>query len=227
MEDEAMTRLWKITDLEGRTRRGEANETQWGAGVTHEAVGEKRVLCTDGVIHAYLSPELAVLINPAHAAINPFLLWEARGKIVVRGDGGLKVGCSRLTTVKVVEAPKASVEQRIEFGIRSALLCPQSKVFIAWAKKWLDGSERSSGAAQAADWAADWAAARAAARAAQAADWAAARAAQAAARAAQAAEWPAEAAEWPAEAAEWAAARAAAEWAAEADFCALARQVLR
>jgi len=156
-----MTRLWKITDLEGRTRRGEANETQWGAGVTHEAVGEKRVLCTDGVIHAYLSPELAVLINPAHAAINPFLLWEARGKIVVRGDGGLKVGCSRLTTVKVVEVPKATWEQRVEFGIRSALLCPQSKVFIAWAKKWLDGSERSSGAARAAE-AAEWAAAQAA-----------------------------------------------------------------
>jgi hypothetical protein len=226
---EGFMRLWKLTDRKHRTR----GATQWGEGATHTASGEGE-LCTPGWLHAYLSPELAVLLNPIHADISDPVLWECEGDIGKR-DHDLKVGCSRLTTLRAVPLPACSVEQRVEFAIRCALAVCDEPSFVAWANAWLDGSNRSAAAAEAATEAAPEAAAAKEAAAKEAAAWAAwaaeaaeaAWAAAAAARAAEAAAAAARAARAETARAETARAETArAEMAKPLDLVALARRVL-
>ncbi len=199
-------RLYKLTDEHSRTY----DNTQWGENVTHAAKGRGNELCSDGVIHAYTSPILAVLCNPIHADFSDPVLWEAEGEIVA--SDGLKTGVKKLTTIRRIPLPSITPEQRVKFAILSALQVEQNQTFVAWAQTWLSGQDRSKTAAkEAAETAARAAeAAEAAAWAAGEAAWAT-EAARAAARAAWAAAWAAEAAR----AAAWAAARAAA-WAARA-----------
>ena len=61
--------LYKLTDKDGYTRRGQLGETLWGPGVSRTATGDKAELCTDGVIHAYTNPWLGLFLNPIHANI--------------------------------------------------------------------------------------------------------------------------------------------------------------
>jgi len=192
-------KLYKLTDENGQTHGG----TQWGEGVEHTAPGIGE-LCGAGWIHAYVGSEadpgagalLAVLLNPIHANFSPMRLWEAEGE-VGKVDYGLKVGCTRLRTLRQIPVPAVSTAQRIRFGILCALeVCPHGGwgiKFRLWATHWLDGTERAAEAAAAraaaaAAWEAAeeaaWAAAEAAAAARAAAE--AARAAAAAARAAEA-----------------------------------------
>jgi hypothetical protein len=214
MED--TMKLYKLTDENGMTW----GRTQWGEGVTHEATGPMDApLCSNGWIHAYEHPLLAVLLNPIHADFDKPRLWEAEGEIGLR-DGQLKCGCRKLTTVRELSVPKMTTEQRVKFAILCAKTVEKGVAWNAWADGWLNGKDRSEEAAAA--WAAEAAeaAARAAwAAAAEAAAWAAeatAWAAEATARAAWAAEAAARAAEATAWAAEATARAAEAAWAAEA-----------
>lgn len=101
-----MTKLYKLTTQDFKTRPGKSNECLWGEGVTHVGTGEGE-LCGPGYIHAYEHPLLAVLLNPIHANyVNP-VMWECEGGIAKR-DGQLKVGCVSLTTLKRVLLPKIS-----------------------------------------------------------------------------------------------------------------------
>lgn len=168
-----MTTLWKLTDKNYYTR----NETKWGEGIEHTASGTG-LLCSAGYLHAYLSPELAVLLNPIHANIYEPVLWEAEGH-VVKNDEQLKVGCSRLRTLRIVPLPSCSTEQRVRFGILCARAVCNDPAWMAWAKRWLDGTDRSEGAAEAAE-AASAGVSRAAEAAAEAAEWAASTGASAA-----------------------------------------------
>ncbi|HQO21324.1 MAG TPA: hypothetical protein PLA03_13365, partial [Acidobacteriota bacterium] len=176
-------KLYKLTDKDGYTRRGEEHETKWGEGVTHRARSKGRELCTDQVIHAYEHPLLAVLHNPIHANIANPVLWEARGKIVAR-EGMMKCGCKNLTTIKPLPLPEITLKQRIRYAIGCAWKVCYSPKWRKWAiDYWLSGVDRSDeSAAEAAEWAgvraAERAAAEAAERAARAAEWAAARAAE-------------------------------------------------
>jgi hypothetical protein len=110
-----MTILYKLTDADGYTRRGETNECLWGPGVTHSGTG-KGELCGPGYIHAYQSPLLAILLNPIHAVISNPRLWECDGEIV-KNDRGLKCGSISLTTIKEIDIPAISTEQKIKFAI--------------------------------------------------------------------------------------------------------------
>src|SRR5574343_327403 len=157
---------YKLTDRDGYTRRGKSNETKWGPGVTHTANGTGG-LCTDGVIHSYASPLLAVLMNPIHMDIESPRLWEAECDSLVEDDG-MKGGSRSLTTIREIDVPEVTTEQRVRFAILCALEVYSEPGFVTWANAWLDGIDRSKAAAAA------WAAA------------AAARAAEAAARAASA-----------------------------------------
>jgi hypothetical protein len=197
-----MAILYKLTTQDGYTRKGESNQCLWGPGVSHSGTGEGD-LCGPGFIHAYTHPLLAVLLNPIHASIGNPLLWECEGD-VVREDKGLKVGCVTLTTLRAIDLPVFTPEQRVKFAILCAKTCCSDAVWLTWAEKWLSGDDRSLSAATAA-------AARAEARAAVWATWAAA--------AAAAAGW--------AEAAEARAARAAeAARAAPINLIALAEQAI-
>ena len=182
--------LYKLTDKDGYTRWGLSGETKWGAGVTVTATGEGDKPCSAAFVHSYATPLLAEFCNPIHAShdTETMLLWEAEGDIA--GTDGLKCWGRSLTTLRQIERPEVTTEHRVRFAIACGLRCYREPQYLAWARAWLDGTNRSAEAAGAA-----WAA-RAAAGAARAAAWAAEAAEAAwAARAAEAAEEAARAAE--------------------------------
>ena len=132
-----MTRLYKLTDAAGRTR----NNTQWGPGVTHSGTGTGD-LCSEGWIHAYTHPLLAVLLNPIHANFAEPRLWEAEGDVAL-DDRGLKVGCKTLTTLREAPVPAVTLEQRVRFGILCARKVCADPTWLTWAERWLSGEDRS------------------------------------------------------------------------------------
>lgn len=137
-----MTTLYKLTDYLDQTY----NETQWGENVTHITNGQGG-LCGPGWIHAYLSPELAILLNPTHGNfLNPHL-WLARGEIGIR-DGEFKVGTTCLTTIRQIPIPIITAEQRIIFAINCAKQVYIDPLFIQWADNWLNNVDRTERSAQ-------------------------------------------------------------------------------
>lgn len=163
-----MTKLYKLTDAQGRTRAGEDNELTWAVGVEHKTAGTGTRLCTSDVIHAYEHPLIAVLMNPAHARFNPttMRLFVAEGEIVAR-EGQLKCGVHTLKVVEEILVPTLTAEQRVKFAILCAKQVYKENAWNAWADKWLSDEDRFTAAAAARAAAARaWAAAAAAARAA-------------------------------------------------------------
>ena len=140
-----MTTLYKLTNLQSQTY----NQTQWGENVTHELpVRDTYELCSYQVIHAYVSPELAVLMDPIQSSLLPnAILWEAKGDVVT--TDGTKVGCTKLTTLKRIPIPTITLEQRVTFAIKCALHVYKEPSWVAWAQAWLAGTNRA--AADAAD----------------------------------------------------------------------------
>jgi hypothetical protein len=209
-----MATWYKLTDKDGYTRKNEANQCIWGENITHTAAGKGSLLCTSDFIHVYRHPLIAAFMNPIHADFEKPLLWACEANGECAHEGQLKSGFRSVTTLRLIDLPVISLEQRVRISIYCALKQYSEPSFVKWAQGWLDGSNRSTAAATAAARAA--AAATGAAAGAAAAEAEAAWAAARAARAAEAA-WAAEAAARAAEAAR-AAARAAAEaaWAAEA-----------
>jgi len=189
-----MNEAWKWTNAAQQTRGGEPpTMCQWGEGVKHTVVPYRGVLCEAGVIHCYDDAILAVMINPAHRCYSQGggLLWlcEWSGRTAASAD---KRGVETLRTLHVVTPPVLSTEQRIEIAIRASLVVlPVARrwaegagrgevlasldVVAAWATRWLDGTDRSEAASDAAVRAANAAgsAADAAVSAAYAARWAA------------------------------------------------------
>jgi hypothetical protein len=147
-------KLYKLTDSNNQTH----GATQWGEGIEHTASG-KGQMCGPGWLHAYRDPLLAVLMNSAHADFTNPVLWIADGDVGV--DDGLKVGCTRLKTLSVIELPIITTEQRVTFAILCALEVCREPSFVKWANAWIDGTDRSAEAAKAAEAAAKaaWAAA--------------------------------------------------------------------
>ena len=153
-----MTKLYKLTDAQGRTRAGEDNELTWAVGVTHKTVSTGTRLCSSDVIHAYEHPLIAVLINPIHADFNPatMRLFAAEGEIVAR-EGQLKCGVHALTVVEEIPVPVLTTEQRVKFAILCAKTVCKDATWNAWADKWLSGEDRTWAATWTAAWAAAWA----------------------------------------------------------------------
>ena len=143
-----MTKLYKLTTSDFKTRKGEYNECLWGEGVTHSGTGTGD-LCSPGYVHAYTDPLLAVFLNPIHADLHDPVLWECEGE-VVKNDRGLKVGCVSLTTTRRIELPAVTTEQRVKFALLCALEVYDDPAFAAWARSWLSGEDRSEKSAVAA-----------------------------------------------------------------------------
>ena len=131
-------KLYKLTTK----NNGTYNNTWWGPGVTHSGTGKGK-LCSEGYIHAYLSPELAVLLNPIHNRFVSPKLWEAEGDVAL-WDCQLKVGCVSLTTIKEISIPSFTIEQKIYFSIICALHVYKEKSFVDWANDWISGKDRKS-----------------------------------------------------------------------------------
>jgi hypothetical protein len=141
-----MKTLYKLTDQNNKTH----NETLWGPGVKRKATGKRYELCSDGLIHAYEDPLLAVFISPLHVNYSNPKLWKAKTtcKKIVRD--GTKVGVKSLTTIHEIPLPVVTLTQRIAFGILCAKkVCSDTK-WNKWADKWLSGEDRSVESADAA-----------------------------------------------------------------------------
>ena len=117
-----------------------------GKWLTVAASGEGSALCTDGVIHFYDHPVLAVLFNPVHARISRPRLLKIRASRPVAHDG-LKGGCKYARAVGELPVPALSLTQIVEFGIRVALHVYEEPSFRKWANGWLTDKDRSAAAA--------------------------------------------------------------------------------
>ena len=120
---------------------------QWELGVWKSAPGNGE-LCSTSWLHAYESPELAVLLNPIHGRIKNPLLWRAEGKGKGLDDNGLKCGVTKLRLLEQVIIPIYTREQKIAFGIYCVLFIFQDKSFVTWAEAWLAGKDRTIAAAK-------------------------------------------------------------------------------
>ena len=182
--------LCKLTNENNQTK----NNTQWGENITHTTSGNGG-LCSNGWIHYYDSPLLAVLLNPIHGNFKSPHLWKIKVEGKIKNDKGLKYGATSVTTIKKIPLPEITLEQKIIFGILCSMEIYKNDKFHEWGKHWIDGTDRSKKSAAAAY--AAYAAAYAAADAAAAA-YAAYAAADAAADAAYAAAYAADAAAYAA-----------------------------
>jgi len=182
---------YKLTTAEMQTFGG----CTWTPGEWQRTWGREE-LCTEGWLHYYDDPLIAVFLDPIFGNFGPTArLWEAeaegRIKMYGRPPFVLTYGCTRLRLVREIPLPELTMEQRVEAAIRIAQYvvgddCP---VWSAWAEAWLSGADRSAKAttkaeaetarvATCAPWNAAWAALKADAEAAaEAAAWAEAEAA--------------------------------------------------
>lgn len=111
---------------------------QWEVGKTVTTSGEGG-LCSAGWLHYYHSPELAVLLNPIHAAIRNARLWEVEADGRHLDDRGLKGGCTQMCLLRELPLPVFDMEQRVEFAIRCAMLGYTEPIWQSWAEGWLRG----------------------------------------------------------------------------------------
>jgi len=155
----------KLTNAQGQTRGG----MQWGPGVTHTVPEWGGVLCAAGVLHCYEAATvrdalaLAILRDPQDGTFGATArAWvcDGSGQHVTNG---IKSGYETLTTVREIQLPAVSIEQRVECAIQLAWEVCDDPSWRQWTQAWLDGIDRSRAGAVAA--AAEEAAAEAAAAA--------------------------------------------------------------
>ena len=148
---------------------------QWGEGVTHRIElkeGQKLKLCTDTCLHFYEDKHVAILLNRLHSnfSAHKMLLWEAEipDEIEWISDNKSKAGCTQLTTIRQIEKPVFTKNQKVYFAILCAKEVCEDKSWNAWADKWISGEDRTEKSAAAAYAASSYAAYAAAAYAAAA-----------------------------------------------------------
>ena len=99
---------YKLTNQNMQTYNG----FQWKLGEWQEAQGSsEKDLCTNGWLHCYDSPLLAILHNPRHADIKNPRLWEVEVAGDFKNDKGLKCGYRKMRLVKEIKVPKITTEQ--------------------------------------------------------------------------------------------------------------------
>jgi len=136
-------RAYKITDVNDRTYHG----FQWYEGMIHKTNGS-RGLCTLGWIHFYKDKRLAVLLNPIHGKYNPYHLWLGEARGTIKGDVGLKWGCTEFKMIKRVNIPKITLTQKVAFAILCSLEVCTDPEYKKWAEGWLQNKDRTAEAAQ-------------------------------------------------------------------------------
>jgi len=121
---------------------------KWGAGVEYTAPGNGR-LCSPAYLHAYATVELALLMSPDDIDWwQKVVVWEAEGD-VERADGH-KLGCTRLRTLRIIDAPAIPTTARVRFAIYAVREVCDDKDWLVWADGWVVGKDRSAVAARAA-----------------------------------------------------------------------------
>ena len=143
-----MKKYYKLTTQDCKTRVGCYNETQWKLGRLVRAFGNSTELCTDGWIHCYTSPLIAIIRNPADADIkNPRLwLFEPEFGTSIKEER-LKVGVRAGKITKELPVPKITNIQKVAFAILCAKCVCKNEEWNIWADRWLDNIDRSRCAA--------------------------------------------------------------------------------
>lgn len=140
--------LYKLTDSEMQTH----NKFQWALDtpVTLAPCDHPR-LCTADVLHAYVDPDLALLMNPAHANYDPPRLFEATGAVVVTEAD--KVGTFELTVTRELDLPAwyADEPRQSLIAVQFAILCAQA-VLTIWDATFPDDTRPAQAIAAALDW---------------------------------------------------------------------------
>jgi len=149
-----MTRVYKLTDANMQTRNG----FQWELGKPVPRLLGIGGLCSANHYHAYTSPLQAILMNPIQANLDEatMRLFAADGEI--SRTEYCKCGCYTMTIKREISVPKFPLLARVRVAVKLAKRVYKNTKFQMWARKWLDGSDRSAGAAYTAN-AADYTAA--------------------------------------------------------------------
>ena len=144
-----MKKYYKLTTQDCKTRVGCYNETQWKLGRLVRASGDiSDHLCTNGWIHCYTSPLIAILCNPADANIKNPRLWLFKPEFGTSiKEEGLKVGVRAGKITKELPVPKITNIQKVAFAILCAKCVCKNEEWNIWADRWLDNIDRSSCAA--------------------------------------------------------------------------------
>jgi len=125
------------------------NDTKWVLNEWKETRGTGK-LCTEGWLHCYTSPLLAILLNPIHADINSPKLFKCEVDGNCLEDYGRKEGWTRMRLIEEMEIPQLSNINKIAFGILCALEVYKDKKWVTWANNWLENKDRSKESADAA-----------------------------------------------------------------------------
>ena len=137
-------KAYKLTDKNNQTH----GKLQWGPNVSHTATGNSDTLCSDGYIHYYKDPLLAVLLNPIHANFPNPNLWECEATGVTINEP-LKSGSKTVTTIRQIPLPEVTLTQRIAFAILCVKQVYKSTTWLTWADNWLAGINRTRQTAKA------------------------------------------------------------------------------
>jgi len=124
---------------------------KWTIGEWKSTSGEGE-LCSEGWLHFYESPLLAVLHNPIHADLQKPRLFEVEiaSDAKIKKDGQMKSGATKVRIVKEIPLPEINLVQRTAYAILCAKEVYKDEKWNKWAGKWLSGEDRSQTAANAA-----------------------------------------------------------------------------
>jgi len=131
--------VYKLTDENGWTRNKYYNGHDWFKEPMLEVSG-RGPLCTDGWIHAYEDPLLAVIMDPIHGAYLPGgRLWVCNAFGKVNRVGQLLLGTDKLIRMGEIPVPTVTEGQRGVFLLYVGLACSSNPRFIEWANGALKG----------------------------------------------------------------------------------------
>ena len=118
------------------------NGFQWEIGKWRLAKGSGlKGLCSDGWLHCYDNPLLAVLFNPVHADIKNPRMFEVEVGGFARYDKGLKTGFRAMRIAREIHVPSITMKQKARFGILCAKAVYTDKSWNKWADNWLSGKD--------------------------------------------------------------------------------------
>jgi len=143
--------VYKLTDSNGYTRRGQSGETLWAPGTVRKTEGNGP-LCSKHWTHAYEHPILAVLHDPVCGCYgSKARLWECDTlNGVIQREGQMKLGATSLCIIREINKPEVTMGQRTAYAILCSLKVYSEESFVSWAEGWLSGRDRSEKSASAA-----------------------------------------------------------------------------
>jgi len=131
---------YKLTDQNMQTYGG----FQWEIGKWYEATGRiEQGLCTDGWLHCYDSPLLAVLHNPIHGRIRAPRLFEAETRRAAKDNNEMKRGYRMMRLVREIPVPEITTARRVKYAILCAKQVYSDPDWNKWADDWLSGKDRT------------------------------------------------------------------------------------